>query len=1385
MAGSAQSAVGSLLGTLATVISDEAKLLGGVRGDVQFIKDEMESMNGFLLDMADTGCQPNNQVRSWMRQVREVAYDSQNCIDRYVQTFGASRPTAGLLGTVRHVPQIMRTMPDRHRIAMQIRELKSRVCEVGERRQRYGITVVPDKSPATRTSTGEDGAEEEDNQRHTALADIADLLDIDARAQQVIAWLKGQGDHSKSSSLGDIWIARSKYDELVVQMLKLGKGLVREKDLLSMISKAKITEQHALTATIPVVARMQTNEAIKVVDKDEIIEKTMQKLKEEKRRPWYDMAIWQEFRQMPIETIMPELKNKKRLPWFTKAKDKELLSTNANEELLHPMYSMDPSEMEEIIMRLPKYKKRVEQFVKAKEKKQGNKFEENLREEAMKVVEENEIKKTLQEIKDKKVLEWYENAKQKVMVLLEEATKVQEENEKVKKKVWLLLRHLAKEGVRELVHDGGWLMGMILGDDNPGKSTARSSKKVGAGSGGEEEEDGEGGGTQNKREKEKQPPRKSTVTSSSEKMEGGTEVENGEEGEGGGGTQNQREKEKQPPGKSTVAGSPKVEGGGRREVEQGEEDGEGGGRHNQTEKAKEPSAMEVQYTMKLIRWLKGVFGNDHMQAKLLAIVTPPVDASNPEAHKRATDLARTVYDHPDAASHFNFKVWVDAKRNTKRKERLQCILKQVQPHSIEDHQISTWDEMKLEQEIQQHLKGQKFLIILADHEDHSPWADITKALPTDHTSDSAIIVTPMIQQTPHLHGWYIASFFFLLKDYRCNVHFLSYLDTALKKATQLLDGSNYMEESMGIVEQILKRCRWDSFSTKMVLHALHANPHRSNEDWKKLLHRLKDFSTLSNANQIVRFCYDDLPSHYKMCLLYLSIFPQDSKIRRTSLVRRWVAENLIIRTHELNALDHAEHAFNALVARGLVLPCEIGPEGKVKFCKVHPHVCSFIAKMAREENVGNTGLLPEFAHCLSIRNGIQLQQLPKKRQATYPNTCCWRPQKPPASTKDPLYVIVTFLNSLLASSQLGLVKVLDLEGCNGLKKQNLKIICNKLFQLKYLSLRNTDLTDLPKEIDKLRYLETFDIRQTKIRSFPTKAIGMLQKLVHLLAGHTGLDESLSTVHIPHGVGTMTNMQILSHVEVSKKGDDHELTEVGRLQQLRKLGVVIHGNEAHLLHILLRVIGKLHESLCSLSVRIEIRKTDTGVFRSKSEHDGDDTDDMNTNETFSPPKSLVNLRINGWIRGLPSWIKELHKLSKITLCGTYLTDTDIQLLGELGNLRLLMLRPKSYKDKKLTLRSNKFKRLQFLVIEDSDISNIHFEHNGASILEKIVWTSNSMENLHGIEQLLSLKDIELNSNCDLSRIIHATKANPNHPILTQNPIPKATEATDASNIPRRQ
>ena len=50
----AQGALESLLGRLGAVLVSEAQLLGGVRGDVEFIKDEMESMNGLLLHLMES-----------------------------------------------------------------------------------------------------------------------------------------------------------------------------------------------------------------------------------------------------------------------------------------------------------------------------------------------------------------------------------------------------------------------------------------------------------------------------------------------------------------------------------------------------------------------------------------------------------------------------------------------------------------------------------------------------------------------------------------------------------------------------------------------------------------------------------------------------------------------------------------------------------------------------------------------------------------------------------------------------------------------------------------------------------------------------------------------------------------------------------------------------------------------------------------------------------------------------------------------------------------------------------------------------------------------------------------------------------------------------------
>lgn len=58
-----QGAVDSLVGRLTSILIDEAQLLRGVRGDVVFIKDEMESMNSLLTHLTESQ-HHNQQVRT-------------------------------------------------------------------------------------------------------------------------------------------------------------------------------------------------------------------------------------------------------------------------------------------------------------------------------------------------------------------------------------------------------------------------------------------------------------------------------------------------------------------------------------------------------------------------------------------------------------------------------------------------------------------------------------------------------------------------------------------------------------------------------------------------------------------------------------------------------------------------------------------------------------------------------------------------------------------------------------------------------------------------------------------------------------------------------------------------------------------------------------------------------------------------------------------------------------------------------------------------------------------------------------------------------------------------------------------------------------------------
>ncbi len=149
-----------MMNKLGDMLTHEYTLVLGVHGDIQFINDELASMRGFLDNFNRREGDSNNdeQMREWVRQIRDVAYDIEDCIDNVSYRLGREPLKDDCIYYLRKLWHYLTTLYARHSIASEIQKLKIRARDVGERRIRYGVTTGPnpaDPSKAICTSSAE------------------------------------------------------------------------------------------------------------------------------------------------------------------------------------------------------------------------------------------------------------------------------------------------------------------------------------------------------------------------------------------------------------------------------------------------------------------------------------------------------------------------------------------------------------------------------------------------------------------------------------------------------------------------------------------------------------------------------------------------------------------------------------------------------------------------------------------------------------------------------------------------------------------------------------------------------------------------------------------------------------------------------------------------------------------------------------------------------------------------------------------------------------------------------------------------------------------------------------------------------------------------------
>ncbi|KAL7188318.1 hypothetical protein ACSBR1_038208 [Camellia fascicularis] len=132
----AESAVTFLLRKFGSLIEEEVKSLGEVKGEILFIRDELQSMSAFLR-VADAIENTDPEIQAWVKQVREVAHGTDDVLDEFMLRFAhRHHHHCGFYGSVCKIYYQIKNLKACRQIASDIQDIKARVINIAERRQR-------------------------------------------------------------------------------------------------------------------------------------------------------------------------------------------------------------------------------------------------------------------------------------------------------------------------------------------------------------------------------------------------------------------------------------------------------------------------------------------------------------------------------------------------------------------------------------------------------------------------------------------------------------------------------------------------------------------------------------------------------------------------------------------------------------------------------------------------------------------------------------------------------------------------------------------------------------------------------------------------------------------------------------------------------------------------------------------------------------------------------------------------------------------------------------------------------------------------------------------------------------------------------------------------
>ncbi|XP_034570086.1 disease resistance protein RGA4-like [Setaria viridis] len=429
-------------------------------------------------------------------------------------------------------------------------------------------------------------------------------------------------------------------------------------------------------------------------------------------------------------------------------------------------------------------------------------------------------------------------------------------------------------------------------------------------------------------------------------------------------------------------------------------------------------------------------------------------------------LARAVYDATPVADAFPCRAWV-AVRSPEDRDAA-GILENIHHQLIPEQQYS-------ESSLTKYLKDKRYLIVIDDVDDieEEQWDTITSAF-EGNGEGSRIVVTTTFRPTANRRS-----------DPNGCVYKMRTLGT--KDSMTVALRGRYAAELVQGSETLLRKCDGLPLALVSVARQLSSEDEPTGKFCSELSSKLGSYLEREDGEPNFARLRDVLMDNYtnlsdltvRTCLLYLGMFPNDRPLRKNVIIRRWLAEGYA-RSEDITLSEHsvANGNFKTFIDRNIIQPVKISKSAEVKSCKTH-------------------GIMHEFLlHRSMCEKFIMCSHAPRDkivRHLFVHGDVCNNKSSTMTTNVD-----LSRVRSLTVCGSAGgaisdfgkykLMRVLDLEECTDLKDNHLKKVC-KLWNLRYLSFGHS-VTRLPKEIAKLKLLETLALSKAAVTVLPVEVIGL-------------------------------------------------------------------------------------------------------------------------------------------------------------------------------------------------------------------------------------------------------------------------------------------------------